>query len=134
MILAIISKLFAIVKFTNINNPSSYVMNLAWIVVFIAIIKGFLNKSNIARQLAIGLAVIGLIATGVGLFFIMTVPFLGEGEMKMALSLSIVAFMTELFTIFALSSDTVINHFVAHKNLSAQHKLARDRGKERRSP
>ena len=117
MILAIVSKLYALVKFFNINDPSSYVMNLVLIVVFVAIIKGLLNKSSIARQLAVGLAVLSLIATGIGLFFIVKVPLPSGGDMKLAISLSIFAILTELFTIFALSSNTVINYFAVHKKV-----------------
>ncbi len=100
--IAIILQVASIAKFADLNNPSSYFMNVLWIIVWIGIIRGFLNRSNISRHLAIGITLIGLTATLYALYMFITVPFPAQKDFVIAVVLSCIAIFIQGFTIFSL--------------------------------
>jgi len=128
IVIAIISQLYSIAKFTGINNPGSYAMHILWIIVWIAIIRGFLNRSNISRRLAIGITLIGLLGSLYAFYIFMAVPFSRQEDQKIAIILSCSAILIQGYTIFALTSKKVIAYFMADKGKNAQQPARADAG------
>ena len=133
IVIAIISQIYSIVKFDSIDNPSSYIMNLFWIIIWIAIIRGFLKQSNISRRLAIGITLFGLLASIYAIYIYMTVPFSKPDDRTFAVFFSSAAILIQGYAIFALSSIKVVAYFTAPKSKSAQQTCVGD-GEDHAAP
>lgn len=115
-VISIISSLYDIAEYANIANPSSYIMKLAGVIIWIGIVKGLLSRSNISRKFAVGWSVLSLLVNIVLLYLYWTIPFQTKEDFKMAISLNLVLISTISYTIWALLSDQVVQHFITNES------------------
>ncbi|MFZ1983216.1 MAG: hypothetical protein WAU91_02315, partial [Desulfatitalea sp.] len=104
IVIAITSQIFSMAKYDSLDNPSSYAMNIFWIIAWIAIIRGFLSRSNILRRLAIAVSLIGLLGLFFALYFYTVVPFAKPKEHTAAIIFAIIGILIQGFTIVVLTS------------------------------
>ena len=111
IVVAIASQIFGVAKFAVIDKPGSFTMNLLWIIVCIGIIKGFISRSNISRQLAIGITTLGLLASFYAFYLFLTVPFSNPGDKSAAIVLACIGIIIQSYAIIALFSKAVVVYF-----------------------
>ena len=107
--LGIVFQIYTLSLAMNFSSVGSNVSRLLGIIISIAIIKGFINRSNISRQLYIGLTIICLLAVATAFYWISAVPMPDNG--KKPYFLLLFAASIEVYSIWVLFSKEVVNYF-----------------------